>query len=222
VKQLEQTALAWPDRARGITITDQQSYDMATTLLVEIATIEKRIIDHHAPIKVAAFEAHKVACAAEKKLLTPLTDAKGIIKRAIGAWEEKQARLLREAQREAEATQRRLEEEARLAVAVEAEQHGAPSETVQEILNQPVILPVPVVAPTFQRAQGVSTQQRWKAEVTDIKALCRAIGNGHASLEFVTPNMVALNSVARAMKQTMNIPGVRAVPETTIAVRRAV
>jgi len=222
VRQLEQTALAWPDRARGISITDQQTYDMATTLLVEIATIEKRIKDHHKPIKDAAFAAHKTAVAAEKKLLDPLDSARGIIKTEIVAWERKQEAIRQEMERKALEDQRRAEEEARLAVAVEAEKNGAPPDTVQEILDQPVALPTPVVAPTFQRAQGVSTQERWHAEVTDIKALCKAVGDGRASSELVTANMVALNSMARAMKQTFSIPGCRAIPETTIAVRSAV
>ena len=50
----------------------------------------------------------------------------------------------------------------------------------------------------------------WSAEVTDIKALCRAVADGKASTECVMANMPVLNRMASALKATMNIPGVRA------------
>lgn len=222
VRQLESTALAWPDRAKAIVIVDQPSYDTATTLVIQIADLKKRIIDHHRPIKEAANAAHKVAVAAEKKLLDPLQQADFILRVGIGTWEREQERIRQEAQRKLEEAQRKADEEARIALAVEAETGGAEEETVAEILDTPVVLPAVIAAPTFQRTQGVSTQQRWSAEVVDIKALCRAVADGKASTEYVQANLVALNGLARAMRQTMNIPGVRAVPETTVAVRRTI
>lgn len=221
VKQLESTALAWPDRANAITIVDQPSYDQATCLVIEIADLKWRIIDHHKPIKDAAFAAHKVAVAAEKRLLDPLQQADTTLRRAIGNWEQEQERIRREAQRKLEEAQRKADEEARIALAVEAETNGAEEETVAEILNTPVVLPAAVAPPTFQRANGVGTQQRWRAELVDIKALCRAVADGKASTEYVQANLVALNGLARAMKGTFNVAGCRAVPETTVAVRRA-
>jgi len=223
VKRIEETALAWPARAASIVVADQESYNAAAELVVEIVTLERQIVEHHKPIKDAAFAAHKAACAAEKKLLDPLAQAKTIIKRSIVAWEQEQERIRLEAQRKAQEEQRRLEEEERLRLAIEAEAAGAPEETKQEILSMPVIvMPRPVVAPTFQRAAGVTTSQRWKAEVFDMKALCRAIAEGRVSTELVQPNLVALNGMARAMKATFQIPGCRAVPETSVSVRRAV
>lgn len=223
IKRMETTALSWPQRAEAIVIADQDSYTSAAELLVDITSLERQVVEHHAPIKAAAWNAHKVAVAAEKKLLEPLNVAKGIIKARLVGWTQEQERIRLEAQRKAEEEARILEEEQRLQLAAEAEEAGAPEETVQEILEMPtVMVPVPVVRPTFQRAPGVSTSQRWKAQVVDIRALCRAVADGRASTELVQPNLVALNNMARAMKQTMNIPGVKAVPETTVAVRRAI
>lgn len=220
VKRMESTALSWPSRAQAIVVRDQESYDAAASLVVEIVTLERQIIEHHKPIKEAAFAAHRVACAAEKKLLDPIQQAKGIIKGAIGTWEREQERIRLEAQRKAEEEQRRIEEEERLNLAIEAEQAGACEETTQEILSTPVVvMPRPVVAPTFQRAAGVSTSQRWKAECIDIRALCKAIAEGRVSSELVQPNMVALSAMARAMKATFNVAGCRAVTETSVGVR---
>jgi len=218
--ELEQQALTWPERAKAIIITDQVSYTATAGLLINIADLERQIIDHHKPIKDAAYAAHKAACAAEKRLLDPLALAKSTVKRSIAGWEVEQERIRREAERQAEEAARKAEEEARISLAVEAEAAGASEETTQEILATPIPMTRPVAVPTFQRAEGVSTQQRWKADLVDIKALCRAIADGRASTELVQPNMVALNAMARAMKSTFNVPGVRAVPETSVAVRR--
>jgi hypothetical protein len=217
--ELEQQALTWPEKAKAITIRDQETYNQAAGLLISIAALEKQIIDHHADPKRKAFESHRAICAAEKRLLDPLQDAKTVVKHSIGAWEQEQERIRRESERKALEQARIHEEEARLSLAVQAEQLGATEETKQEILNTPIPMPTLVAKPTFNRAAGLSTSQRWKAEVTDIKSLCRAVADGKASTELVQGNMTALNAMARAMKSTLNIPGVRAIPETGVTVR---
>jgi hypothetical protein len=222
-KELESAALAWSDRARAITIRDQQSYDHAAALAIEIVTLERRIQEHHKPIKEAAFAAHRAAVAAERKLLEPLQAAKEIIKSAIRDWDAEQERVRREEQRKAEEEARRRDEEERLQLAVEAETNGATAETVEEILTTPALtVPRPVVPVTFQRAEGVSTQQRWRAEVVDLRQLCRAVAEGRASVNLVCANLTALNAMARAMKGTMNVPGVKAIAESTVAIRSAI
>jgi hypothetical protein len=219
-KDLEQQALTWPERARAIAIRDQRTYTLAGTLLVDISALEREIQQHHKPIKDAAFAAHKAAVAAEKRLLDPLQDAKGILKRGIGAWEEEQERIRQEAERKAQEAARKLEEEIRLQQAVAAEQAGADQATVEEIMETPIPIPVPIAPPTFDRVQGVSTSQRWRAEVFDIKLLCRAVTLKKLPVTYVKPNLTTLNTKTRAEKSTLKIPGVRAVPETTVAVRR--
>jgi len=71
----------------------------------------------------------------------------------------------------------------------------------------------PTVAPTFTKTKGFSSRENWSAEVTDIKALCRAVADGKTAENLVGANMPALNQMARAMKQAFNVPGVRAVKE---------
>ena len=218
--EFEQKALSWPEKAKAVTIRDQATYCTATDLLIAITDLEREIIAHHKPIKDTAYAAHKAAVAAEKRLLDPLTEAKTIIKRSVGAWDQEQERIRLEAQRKAWEAARKAEEEARLALAVQAESAGATEETVQEIILTPIPIPAPIVAPTYQRTSGIGTTQRWHAEITDIKALCRAVAEGKASAELVMGNMPALNKLAVALKGTMSIPGCRAVSEASISVRR--
>ena len=218
-KELEQTALSWPAKAQAIAITNQVSYDDAAEFIVRIVGLRKQVIEHHAPVKLATHKAHKEAVAAEKKLLDPLRQAETIIKRAISDWDAQQERIRMEEQRKLEAAQRKADDDARLALAQEAEENGATEETVDEILETPVVVPAIVAAPTYQRTSGISTTKRWRAEVVDIKALCRAIGDGKAPSNLVLPNMTALNGLARALKESFNTPGCKAVTDSSVSVR---
>jgi len=219
IQVIEQTALTWPEKARQLVIKDQATYTTAANILQDIAAIEKRIIEHHKPIKDAAFSAHKIAVATERRFLDPLTEAKGIIKKAISTWTVEQERIRREAQQKAEDEARRKEEERRLAEAIEAEKAG---DTVkaEAIISKP-IEPVVVskIQPTFNKVAGVTTRENWSAEVIDLKALCQAIAEGKAPLESVLPNMPLLNSMARTAKDLMSIPGVKAIKETNVVTR---
>jgi hypothetical protein len=135
---------------------------------------------------------------------------------------EEQERLQRGEQRRLEAEARKAAEEERLRLALEFEQMGGTQEA-EEILAEPIPEPViemaplppptpaPMVAPTYQKSTSAPSRANWKAEVFDIKALCRAVVDGKVSETYVEANMVALNKRASAEKQTMNIPGVRAI-----------
>jgi len=219
-KELEQTALSWPAKAQTIAITNQVSYDDAAEFIVRIVGLRKQVIEHHAPVKTATYKAHKEAVAAEKKLLDPLRQAETIINRAISEWDAKQELIRMEEQRKLEAAQRKADDDARLALAQEAEENGATEETVDEILETPVVVPAIVAAPTYQKSSNISnTIKRWRAEVVDIKALCRAIGDGKAPSNLVLPNMTALNGLARALKESFNTPGCKAVTDSSVSVR---
>ena len=199
--ELEQQALTWPEKAKAIAIRNQQTYDEAASLLVSIATLEKEIIEHHKEPKQKAFESHRAICAAEKRLLDPLQDAKAIVKRAIGAFEQEQERIRLEVQRRAEEEARRKEEEARLTLAIEAEKHGATEETKAEILTTPLPIQAPMVAPTFQRAAGISAGRkpvyRWRVVNPDL-----------ISRTYLKIDEVKVNGIVRAMGAATRIPGI--------------
>lgn len=217
-EELEQTALAWPERANKVIILDQESYDHAVGLGMDIVSLRKRVIAHHKPIKDAAKKAHQAAVDAERRLLGPLKEAEATVKGALAAWDTKQEDLRQEEQRKREEAQRRADEEARRAAAAEAKAKGALEQRVEEILSTPVVTaPVARVERTYEKAGGVSHRLNWKAEVTDLQALCLAVGQGHLPAEpiaYVEPNMVGLNALARNLKEKFNVPGCRAVTET--------
>jgi len=200
--ELEKQALTWPEKAKAIIVSNQETYSVAANLLISIATLKKEIIDHHKPIKETAFAAHKAAVAAEKRLLDPLAEAETIIKRGIGLFEMEQERIRREAEQRAIEEARRREEEARIALAVEAEKQGATVETVQEIIDTPLPMRAPVIqAPAFQRPTGISAGRkpvyRW-----------RTVNEAQVPREYLMLNEVKINGIVRAMGPTTKIPGI--------------
>jgi hypothetical protein len=216
--EIENKALSLPETAKLLRIEDQRTYMAACEFLRGVAAVRKEIVEHHAPIKKAAFDAHRAACDAEARLLKPVTEAEQTVKRLIGGWEAEQRRLQEERERQAREEAERLAAEMIEAAAVEAEQQGATALEVAAIIEQPLVVPRIQVAPTYERATGIQTATLWCAEVTDIRALCRAVAEGKVSENYVSPNMTALNARARAEQKTMNIPGVRAVPKNNVRV----
>lgn len=208
---LEQEALSWPERARGFVVFDQKTYDVAARKLLALAEMRREIIQHHAEPKQKAFEAHKSICAAEKRLLDPVAEAERIIKGSIGTYDMEQRRIRETADRKAREESERLAMEQREREIVEAEAAGAAVEEVTAMIEAPMIVPrVAPMAPAIQHrpAAGVSTARTYRARVTDIKALCRAVADGAVAHTLVLPNETALNALARAQKGVLSIPGV--------------
>ena len=124
---------------------------------------------------------------------------------------------------------RRKDEEERLAAATEAESFGASEDEINHILeSEPaeeeyIPPPQPIIpqVQTYQKASGISTRETWSAEVTNIRLLAKAVAAGTAAPNLILPNTTALNGLARSLKGAMNVPGVKAVAETTTAVRTA-
>lgn len=219
IQVIEKEALSWPERAAALTITDQQSFNQAASTLQVIAGLQKRIKEHHEPIKTAAHAAHKAAVSAEKRLLDPLDQASQIVRRAISAWTVEQERVRLAQERRLAELARKQEEESRLQAAIEAEEDGH-AEAVAEILDAVQPVPMPIAAPTYEKAAGVSTSIRWGARVVNLVELCRAIGAGLVPETAVEPKMSVLNTMAKVHQARLSIPGVVAVPETVVTARQ--
>lgn len=154
--------------------------------------------------------------------------------------EEARRKAEEEARRAAEAERQRLAielekarlaaEEAAMAAAMEAELAGASPDAINAILEQPdavveemqAVLAQPViavaipVAPTYERAAGVSVAKTYRAEVVDVRKLAAAVGAGTWPTNLIEPNQPALNAMARASKGSIEIPGVRFVEDATV------
>jgi len=169
---------------------------------------------------------------AAKKLLSDYSAEQERIRKAE---EERLAAIARaeeEARRKAEQerleAERKAEEDRLLAEAVAAEARGdketadaltaaavESSEQINEVIAsvaaEPIYVPPVVVPKTVPKMQGGPVYRTvWNAEVTDLKALCMAVATGKVSINAILPNETFLRQQAISLRNTMNIPGVRA------------
>ncbi len=124
------------------------------------------------------------------------TQASAILRTKIAAYN--QARL---AERAAQAQQAR-----------ELHASGAPVAEVQALV-------LAGAEPAPESVAGVGMRAKWKAQVTDLVALLRAVVAGDVPLGAVIADMRYLDKEARATKGPSTIPGVTFVNEGSVTVR---
>jgi hypothetical protein len=219
-----------PQRARLIVVSDQRSLEDANLMFLDIKALRKKIADTFDPIIAAAHKAHSEAIAQRKLVEEPLIVAERWLNGQVTDYKREQDRIraeeeerLRQEAIKAVAFQRLQEETERLAEAAALEAAGAKEEAealVAEAIEErekPIEAYVPPPAAPKVELEGAAVKTYWRAEVTDLKALCRAIVEGTCPVSYVEPNMTVLNMQARALKKEMVIPGVRAVSATSMA-----
>ena len=217
-------------QAKALKIVDAASYITAGELWKSIKALRAKVADTFDDLIKAAHLAHKKAV--EKKRLhdDPLDAAERMVKRAMSDYEAAQEAIRKaEEARLAEIARVQAEEQALLeAIAAEedAKRNGATAEEAAEVsaavISEPVYVPPVVVPKAVPKMQGGPTYStRWSASVTDIRALCLAIGTGKASPELVIGlnrdretgivTSPSLNTQATSLKNTLCIPGVTAI-----------
>lgn len=147
-----------------------------------------------------------------------LGQAEQIIKKKMISYAQEQERIRHEAERKRREEEDRLRLEAE-AKALEAMEQGDDTRA-DEILEQAEMAPPPAVyTPPPAKAQGISQRDNWKAELTDMKALARAVADGKAPVTLLQLNSVVAGQMARSLKDAMSYPGVRFYNDPTIAAR---
>lgn len=81
---------------------------------------------------------------------------------------------------------------------------------------QPLAL-APIAPSAPPKLEGVSFRTTYDAEVVDLIALCRAIGNGTVTSKLVVPDTKVLRQLATAMKDEFSFPGCRLLKNTAAA-----
>lgn len=210
-------AVTWPDRARSMKIEDAESYELACGELLAVAALRKEAETVFGPIVKAANEAHRVALAQKAKVDGPLNEAEQILKSVIGGWQREQRRIADEEARRLREEAERAALEAREAEIMQAEAEDATPAEIAALTLMPVVVPHVTVRPSTPKVVGVSMRETWSAEVTDLAALVRFIAANPNHVGLLSPNMTAINQMARAMKDKLNIPGVKAYSSTGVA-----
>lgn len=212
--ELQQASAPVLREAHALIVMDVSSHEDGLRLLKGLTAAEKTVRAKLDPIVSTAHHTHGMLTMLRKELVDPIVEAKQVVNGKLTTYEEAAKRAAaEEAQRMAEA-ERKAEENRRLTAAVEAEASGDRA-AAEAILNEaPADISV-TVQPEVATVEGVGrTYDVWSAEVTDFAALVK-----YGKPELLLPNQTALNAMARAFRNGMGIPGVKAVCKQTRQVR---
>lgn len=144
-----------------------------------------------------------------------LEKAEGTIKRAMLTYQQEcEAVRLKE---EARIQELARKEEARKKAALDARADKAAAkgdlQKAEELRQQKeeVFVPVPVVASSVAKVEGVATKKVWKFRIVDEHLVPR---------DYMIPDLTKIGGVVRATRGTLNIPGVEAFAEETLSAGR--
>lgn len=208
IQRVAERNLSLVERAGRVDVSDRDSADDAGRLLMEVKAQIKAIRDARMRVTRPLRAAIDEAIAQEEAVTTPLLEAEKHLKGLLLYWNEQEALRLEEERAELE--QRQAELESASIRAMEERRMSDAAEAMNELAEF-----VPEEKP--YRAAGTQVREVWKAEVTDLKSLVIAVANGLAPLDFLQPNMSALNNTARAWKAPSTFPGVRFTSEKSVA-----
>jgi hypothetical protein len=173
------------------------------------------------PLKQAADAAKKALLDSERTKLQPALDYEARVKRALVMWDTEQERIRQEQQRVIREEARRQEEAQRLEQAAALERDGY-AEEAAAVVEDAIAAPAPdvQVEKLTPKVEGISYRETWNAMVTDPMQLIKFVA-AHPQFEhLLTPNIPALNGLARSLKGAMQIDGVRAVSTKSLAASR--
>lgn len=202
--------------ALNFRVTDKDSYEDAGLLLVRIKGLRKEVADTFDPIVKKAHNTHKEALAQKKRHDDPLNKAEKHYKNEIGTFKEKAEQERRAREAELLAAAQKEDEERRLKEAADLEAAGQ-QDAAEAVLNEPSVVSVQTETGDDLKLDGISTRDKWSAEVVNFDELVKAVALGKAPLNVIQADMTVLNGLARQLKDSLQYPGVRVVKETVVA-----
>ena len=218
-KQITENALAVVNQARDVVIVTVDDYSYAGLMLHEVKNWIKTLDDEEKKITKPLLEGIENARALFRGPKQTASDVKNILNTRMVAWaDEKKAKEREEERRLQEIARKRVEEEV-LQQALEAEAAGE-KEEAQKIIEEPVYVPPVKVVSEIPKSKESYIRETWSAEIIDVMALVKGIAEGKVDIQAIEPNNLIknhsfLNTLATRYKETLNIPGVRAISRKT-------
>ena len=196
--------------AREIVISDDESYDFADELLKRVKGGRTRLAELLKPNIGRLHGAHKAACQQFNEEDAPWEEIETALKQSL---------LTHHNKREVErlALQAKLQDEADLAEAIEAEAEGD-TERAEAVLNGGGTTAISL--PNAARRGGARFPSNWRCEVTNLRLLVEAWLEGKVPDNVICADMEVLNAASRALKGGLNWPGVRSVKATSVSAGR--
>lgn len=194
-------------------VTNNDQYTEAGDALKKIKDVQQKIEEFFGDDIQKAYDLHRSLTGKKKALMEPLTRAESAIKNARIAFTNEQNRLRQIEQDKLDKIARDKEaaEKAKLDKKIEKAEAKGDTASVDALQQQKeqVIVHVPQAASRVNETAGISTSKKWKGEVTDLKALVKAISDGKAPIALVEIKQSELDALAKVSKADQKVDGCR-------------
>jgi len=210
-EKVQTQALELKSKYEGLVIKDDASFKAMKAFEDNGRENIKIIKDFIKPQKEEANRRHKKLTQLEKTLTAPFEEVMKGAKQKRIAYSQEQQRIQQEARRKAQEALDRVAEEERLQLAKTLEESGN-KEQAEAILETPVIAPQ---APVVEAPKVAGSRKVYSAKIVDIKALFKGYVDGSTAIPELSEDdlkklssILKLNSLAKALKSSLDIPGV--------------
>ena len=190
---------------RALAVSERRDTRKALDVFQQTSRLNcKNRIEQIKPHRERKRRENQAAIDLEKRVVKPFVDMEKKAKKRNYELEVIEKSIAYEANRIAQDAANKAAEEVRLAQAVQTEQiHG--SEAAEAILDAPVAPVVAVEQAKPEHTSGTST--RWRAKIVDFKALCLAIGEGRAPIEFDGDQLKKFVTIAKLGPMAVSLKG---------------
>lgn len=146
-----------------------------------------------------------------------LSQAEILTKGKLLAYQAEQDQIAAEAQRQADEAARK--ERVKLEKAADLAAQAGMDDRADELQEEAAVQEAHVIQSAAPKIEGVHTRVTWKAEVVDKMEFIKFIGENSHLHGLLLINQSALNAQARSLKDSLDLPGIKVVPEKSIAAR---
>lgn len=205
--ELSKAAIEAKTIANDLKIESDEQYEQAAAFGSELRRRSANVTEFFKPLKDAAHKSHKAVCDRERDMLKPIKDAETILKKAMGAYQEKKRQeAIAEQNRLAEIA--RKEQEALMAAAIQAEEKGDTAAAEEHFENAQFVEVAASRAPVVQapvKARGSSVRTAFEIESIDLSKV-PVVFEG----QIIRPvDMNAVMRIIRATNGKVAIPGIK-------------
>jgi hypothetical protein len=204
--------------AESYSITSPDMAEAAAEDLRKIKALSKELEENRKAITKPLDDEKSAIMDFYRPAQTYLGDAESVLKRKLMSYQAEQDRLRREAQAKAEAEARKERE--RLEKQAQKAEESGKTEQAEAIRENATMVSTHVVQEAPKLA-GIATRTVWRGRVTDKNALVAAALNRPDIMALIMIDESALNKLATALKDNLNIPGAEAYSETLLSAKAA-
>ena len=191
-----------------LTKNTPEQLEEATLVVKSIKVYKKNVHEYWDDLCEKAYSSWKATTSRRKAFLDPADKAETDIKLKISRYYEAERAQKAEEHRKRVEAEEKAAAEKRVAEVEELRGMGA-LEEAEHIADQPLDV-TPVAAPVETQVEGLSTSDRWYAEVVDLGLLFHFVAENSRWRHLVAPVMKELNKLAVAQKEMFDIPGCEA------------